>query len=127
MNKLFISLILLASIANADDAYFKFGPFELTVPFKTADVVYLYDGINSESLVGGETTIARGWDKVSATIGVVTSLSGNGTPYCGADLDAGSILQRYVNLGNIRIGGWGGRNFREGEWSGGLKASTKLW
>jgi hypothetical protein len=107
--------------------YFESGPLKLTVPFKTADVVYLYDGLNQRSLVGAETTILTLWDKVSATAGGVTSLQGAGTPFVGLDLALGNTLDRFVNLGPIRLGGFGGRDFRVRQWVAGLKASVLLW
>ncbi len=107
--------------------YLEAGPLKLTVPFKSVDVVYLFDGLNQRSLVGGETTILTLWDKVSATAGGVTSLQGAGTPFLGFDIALGNVLDRYVNLGPLRIGGFGGRDFRARLWVAGLKASILLW
>jgi hypothetical protein len=115
------------SATESADAYFKFQTLELVIPFKTVDVVSLYDFVNKRPLVGGETTIARAFNILSATVGVVTSAEGNGAPLIGFDLYTGNILSQYVNLGPLRIGGFGSRDFRRGEWGAGLKASVKLW
>lgn len=122
-------LVLGPKFAFADDnAFFKAGPLELNIPFKTASVVYLYDGINQRSLTGGETPIFTVWNKVSGTVGVVTTIdNASGAPFLGADLDLGNALERFVSLGPIKLGGWGGRDFRESKWMGGVKASLPLW
>ncbi len=112
---------------ESSDAYFKVGTLELTIPFKTLDVVSLYDFVNHRALVGGETTIARAFNILSATVGVVTSADGQGAPLIGFDLYTGNFLSQYVNLGPLRIGGFGMRDFRRDEWGAGLKASIKLF
>lgn len=114
-----------------ENAYFKYGPLELNVPFKTADVVYLLNGLGDDqvqrSLVGGETTVFTLWQRVSGTIGVVTSATGLGSIFVGADIDTGNTLERFVNLGPIRIGGFGAYNSRTDDWMAGPKASITVW
>ena len=118
--------------AQADEnAYFKYGPLSLTIPFKTADVVYLFNGLGedavSQNLIGGETTVLTLWDKVSGTVGVVTSVQGRGTPFVGADIAVGNALDKFLSLGPIRIGGFGGYDFNAEEAMAGVKASIQLW
>lgn len=131
MKKLLAVLCLFCGMSGAvhadENAYFVYGPLKLTVPFKTADVVYLYDGVNKQSLVGGETTVATVWDRVSGTVGVITSLEGQGAPFIGGDIAIGNALDRFVSLGSIRIGGFGSYDFRSDKAMGGLKASVLLW
>lgn len=132
MKKLILAVLMLGcmGVAVAEDvpAYFKLGPLELNIPFKTMDVVYLYDGINQRSLTGAETSIFTVWQRVHGTVGVVTTIEqAQGAPFIGADVDLGNALDRFLNLGPIRIGGFGSRDFRRDEWIGGLKASMRLW
>lgn len=131
MKRLIVSLCLLCGIAGAahadENAYFSYGPVKLTVPFKTADVVYLYDGLNKQSLVGGETTVATVWERVSGTVGVITSLEGQGAPFIGGDVAIGNVADKFVSLGSIRIGGFGSYDFRAQRAMAGLKASLLLW
>ena len=113
------------------NAYFKAGPLELNIPFKTADVVYLFNGLAKDptkrSLVGGETPVATLWEKVSATAGVVTTAAAEGVPFLGVDIATGNLLDRIVSLGPIRVGGWGAYSFRDDEAMAGLKCSLQLW
>lgn len=137
MKKLLLGVIAIAMpslcLAMAEpapeptDIYFKAGTLELTIPFKAMDVVSLYDFIGKQALVGGETTIARAFDILSLTVGIVTTAGAEGTPIIGADLYTGNALDRYVNLGPLRIGGFGGFSFRAHEAIAGLKASVRLW
>lgn len=128
-NKIALVLVLLSGMGYAaeDNVYYKVGPLELNIPLKTADVVYLYDGIGKTNLVGGETTVATVWQKVSATVGVVTSVEGKGAFFAGADINTGNALDRYVSLGSIRVGAFGGYDSRRGAWMAGPKCSILLW
>lgn len=115
--------------AQADEtAFYKAGPLELYIPMKTAQVTYLYDFNANQNLVGGETPIASMWNRVEGTVGVVTSLEGQGTPFVGGDLLLGNVLDRWVALPpELKIGGFGGWNFHSETPIYGLKASYKLW
>ena len=134
-NKVAIVLALLSgsglSLHADDNAYFKAGPLELNIPFKTVDIVYLFNGLDKDpthrSLIGGETPIATFWGKISATIGVVTTTGAEGVPFLGADFATGNLLDRFVNLGPIRVGGWAGYSFRDDNAMAGVKCSVKLW
>lgn len=124
-----LGLGLLASLCRADEkAYFKAGPLELNVPFQTGDVVYLFNALDREtkerSLVGAETTVFTVWNKVSGTLGMVTSATGAGTFFLGADIN---VLERVVNLGPLRVGGFGGYDSRNDAWMAGPKCSIQLW
>ena len=132
MKKLLSSLgclFCLGVFAHADDAaFFKYGPLELNIPFKSAQVTYLYDFNANQNLVGGETPIIRVWNRVEGTVGVVTSLQGQGTPFVGGNILLGNVLERWVALpSDLLIGGFGGYNFRDTHSIYGLKASYKLW
>lgn len=120
-----------AGIVHADDtAFFKVGPLALNIPFKTADLVYLYNARGKgpeSSLVGGETTVFTFLDKISGTVGVITSSSGAGIFFIGADINTGNVLDKVLSLGPIRIGGFGAYSSRDNSWMAGPKASILLW
>ena len=131
-NKVAIVLALLSgsgvSLHADDNAYFKVGPLELNIPFKSARVTYLYDFKAKQSLVGGETPLATLWNRLEGTAGVVTSLDGAGTPFLGGNVIVGNVLERYVALPpDFLLGGFGGFNFRTEQPIFGLKASLKVW
>ena len=65
---------------------------------------------------------------MEGTVGVVTSLSGKGSPTIGGDIIIGNLLEKWVTLpADINIGGFAARDFNAGGWLYGVKASTKLW
>lgn len=129
MKKVFLALMLLAGVSYADDtAYFKVGPLELNIPFKSARVTYLYDFNANQNLVGGETPVVSLWQRVEGTVGAVTSLQGRGTPFVGGNILIGNVLQQYVSLPeDLLVGGFGGYDFNADAPIYGLKASYKLW
>ena len=131
MKKLLVALLLLTGIgvARADDAaFFKVGPLSLSIPFKTAKATYMYDFNANQSLVGGETPIASLWDRIEGTVGVVTSLEGQGTPFVGGNILIGNLLDKWITLpSDFSIGGFGGYNFNSEAPIYGLKASVKIW
>ena len=130
MKRLFAVLaLMLASTAYADDnAYFKAGPLELNIPFKSTRVVYLFDFKAHQSLVGGETPFLTLWNRLEGTGGVVTSLDGAGTPFLGGNVIVGNLLERYVALPtDFLIGAFGGYNARSEQPVFGLKGSLKIW
>lgn len=135
---LFIAAMLVPMVAQADDnVYFKKGPLELTIPLKTARVTYLYDFHAKQNLVGGESPIIGLWNdkkteaydpRVEGTVGAVTSLDGQGTPFVGGNILIGNVLDKYVSLpSDFAIGGFGGWNFNSDAPIYGLKASLKIW
>ena len=131
MKKLLFSLCLfcLAGLSFADDAaFFKVGPLALNIPLKTANVVYMYDFHQNANLVGAESPVVTLWNKVEGTVGAVSSLQGQGTPFVGGNILVGNIFDKYVTLpAGFSIGGFGGWDFRAEESIYGLKASTKIW
>ena len=133
MRKLFIAIAVLCASpirpAFADDnAYFKAGPLELNIPFKTAAVTYMYDFKAHQSLVGGETPIATLWGRVEGTVGAVTSLDGQGTPFVGGNVLIGNLIEKWVTLpSDFKIGGFGGWNFHSEAPIYGLKTSMRIW
>jgi hypothetical protein len=111
-----------------DNAFFKVGPLSLNIPFKTANVVYMYDFHANQNLVGGETVIATVWNRVEGTVGAVTSLQGQGTPFVGGNILIGNLVDKYITLPpDFKIGGFGGFNFQTNAPIYGLKASIKIW
>lgn len=122
-------LLLTASVAMADDnAYFKLGPLELNIPFKTAKVTYMFDFHEDKNLVGGETVVASLFNQIEGTIGAVTSLEGQGTPFVGGNILIGNVVDKFITLPeDFTIGGFGGYNFRVNAPMYGLKASVKIW
>ena len=123
-----VLLFCLCGIAMADDtAFFKVGPLSLNIPLKTTSVTYLYDVQGNQNMVGGETPIISLWDKVEGTVGVVTSLDGNGTPFVGGNINVGNTLDKWVSLGPINIGVFGGYDFKREAAIFGPKAATKIW
>lgn len=120
-----------ANAAQDTDVYFRVGPLELNIPLKTVDVVYLFNGLGDDAsrrhLVGGETTIFTAWQRLSGTVGVVTSAEGNGALFFGADVNTGNALDRFIDLGPIRVGGFGAWDSRAGAWMAGPKVSLALW
>lgn len=133
MKKLYILAVLCVlggvSFTHADDtAFFKFGPLELNIPFKTAAVTYLYDFNAKKNLVGGETPIVTLWQRLEGTVGAVTSLEGQGAPFVGGNILLGNVLARYIALPeDLKVGGFGGWDFNQDAPIYGLKASYKLW
>lgn len=128
-----LALAVLASLcpkpARADDPLsLPLGPLTLTVPLKSVRVTYLYDFHASQNLVGGETPFITAWNRVEGTLGAVTSLQGQGTPFLGGNILVGNLLDRYVTLpADLAIGGFGGYNVNASAPIYGIKASVKLW
>lgn len=120
---------LTQGVAMADDNLsLPIGPLTFTVPLKTASLVYLYDFNAQRNLVGAETPFVSAWDKFEGTVGAVTSLDGNGSPFLGGNLIIGNVLAKYVTLPeNFKIGGYGGYDVNSDSAIYGLKASTKIW
>lgn len=133
MKKLLVLLAVIAlwpiRPAMADDnAFFKAGPLSLSIPLKTARATYMFDFNANQNLIGGETPIASLWNRVEGTIGAVTSLQGQGTPFVGGNILVGNLLDKYVSLpSDLAIGGFGGWNFNSDAPIYGLKASVRLW
>lgn len=131
LNKSLIVLFLLSAGAvslHADDVLFRIGPLDLNIPFKTAQATYLYDFKLNENLIGAETPVLTLWNKLEGTVGAVTSLQGQGTPFIGGNVKLSELLPGLVNFPTgFSVGAFGGRNFNQGEWIYGLKASTRLW
>lgn len=127
-----LCLLCMAGGSFADSpAYFKTGPLELNIPFKAVDVVYLFNALDKQgkdrSLVGGETTVFTVWQKVSGTVGVVTNGGGAGTFFVGADIATGNTLDKFISLGPLRVGGFGGYDTRNSAWMAGPKCSLSIW
>lgn len=83
-----IGLFASARPAIAADIEWKlFDGLTLTLPFQDVQAAYLYDLVKYESLVGAETPFARIATKITANVGAVTSLSGQGAPFVSANYD----------------------------------------
>lgn len=128
MRKLLIAGLLLGcvSVARSDSLNPNFGPLTLHLPFQNVNATYLYDLIGRQSLVGAETPLATIW-KIDVTAGAVTSISGEGTPFVGFNLDIPNPAPQYTALAAIHPGVFGGRDFRTNDWMGGLKASINIF
>lgn len=118
--------------APASSIYFQTGPLSLTVPFENVSVVYLYDVVSKQSLVGGETPIAALKNKsgtfgVVATIGAVTSMSGQGNPFIGGNLMLPNPAPNFVWLGQIQPGFFGGYSPNGKHVMAGFKASINIF
>ena len=127
-----LCLFCWAGMSHADEnAFFSYGPLELNVPFKVGRLVYLYDfkAVPGEAnKVGGESPFLTLWDKVEGTLGVVTSLAGNGAPFVGGNVLVGNLLEKWVTLPpDFSIGGFAGWDFRAENPTLGIKASIALW
>jgi hypothetical protein len=112
----------------ADPVYFKAGPLELSIPFKSARATYMYDFNANQNLVGGETPFISFWNRIEGTLGAVTSLEGQGTPFVGGNILVGNVLEKYLTLpADLTIGGFGGWNFHLDQPIYGFKASVRIW
>lgn len=133
MKKLLILSVLLLwplrpAAAQEDPAFVKYGPLSLNVPLKTAAVTYMFDFHANENLVGGETSIVTLFDRVEGTVGAVTSLQGQGTPFVGGNMLIGNLVDKWVSLpADFKLGGFGGWNFNTEKPIYGLKASVAIW
>src|SRR5260370_10805192 len=130
MKKLIVACLLCwAGLAwSYDTTYFSYGPISLNIPLKTTSVVYLYDFHQRQNLVGGETPVITGWNRVEGTVGGITSLQGAGTPFIGGKVLIGNVLHKYLTLPmDLKLGGLRGWNFRLQDAIYGLKTSIKLW
>lgn len=112
--------------AAADDVFYKIGPLELKVPFKTVNAVALYDFIGKRPLAGAETSVATLW-KITGDVGAVVSPEGRGAPYIGAHLELGTIVDRWLSLGDVKFGGFGGYDFSGNKAIAGIKSTVSLW
>lgn len=100
--------------------------FKGNIPFTQVEVVSLFDLIHKEPLVGAETPIMA-IARIQFTGGAVTSISGKGSPIFGAHLTIPNPAPSFVFLNDLKIGGFGGRNFNEGWWMAGLKIGKQIW
>lgn len=127
--RLIAAILFFGGLAHADDnAFFKIGPLEMNIPFKTTRATYLYDFRNSQNLVGAETPIFTFFGKIEETVGVVTSLEGQGTPFVGGNVIIDNVLDKWITLPpEFSLGAFGGYNFRTEGPIYGLKGSYKIW
>ena len=125
----FMALVFGIQQAFADDpAFFKYGPLSLNIPLKTASVVYMFDFKQNRNLVGGETSIVTLWNRIEGTVGAVTSLQGQGTPFVGGNILVGNLVDRWITLpADFKLGGFGGYDFHSDLPIYGLKASVAIW
>lgn len=106
--------------------YFHVGALNLTVPWDDVNVVYLYDLQGKRNLVGGEAVVATLW-KLQATVGAVTSLSGQGAPFVGGNLWFTNPLPQIAILSQIKPGIFGGYSWNDGAAIFGFKAAFPLF
>ena len=124
----FLVLGLMAcAFAETPKLCFPFEGTQICVPLANTSVVYLYDGINNQSLVGAETPVVI-YKRYEFTVGAITTPTGAGSPTIGADVDLlGTAIQNLPLSDDFKIGGWGGRDFNQGRWMAGVKCSLLLW
>jgi len=130
VKKWLLALCLVAPLqyVSADPVFFRSGPLSLSIPFKSAQVTYMYDFHESQNLVGGETPFITLWDRVQGTFGGVTSLQGQGTPFVGGNIIIGNLLDKWITLpSDLLFGGFGGWDFNTEKPIYGIKASVRLW
>lgn len=111
---------------HADDILYQVGPLTLKVPFKTVNVVALYDAIGKRPLAGAETPLVTLW-KITGDLGAVTTVEAQGAPYVGGHLELGTIVDKWLSLGDIHFGGFGGYDWNRGSAIAGIKATIPLW
>lgn len=115
-----------ASLHAEEDVYANLGPIKLTIPWQNVSATYLYDAINKESLVGGETGFLRVWN-IQGTLGAVTTLEGRGNPFVGANLELPNPMPSLAFLGDIKPGVFGGYSWNRGAAIFGVKASKSIF
>ena len=129
MKKLVLLLIVLMwplRPAAAQGGYNLYGPFNIHIPLQSADVTYLYDARGNRSLVGAETLVLSAW-KLEGTVGGVTSLDGQGTPFISINLAMDNPLATHLTLGSIKLGAFGGFDFRNHAFIVGPKAAVSIF
>lgn len=130
MKKLLVSAVLalglLGTASAEENILFKLGAVNVLVPFSDVSATYLFDGVAKQSLVGAETPLIE-WHNLQMTGGAVTSIEGEGSPFIGINLSLTNPADRWVNLGNIHPGIFGGRNFNNNEWMAGVKATVSIF
>lgn len=133
MNKLLLVIaILLASVGvlPADETnpsiLWNFGSFNILVPFKIVDAVYLWDFVGKKSMIGAETPIAS-YKRLQFVAGGVTSIDGQGTPFVGMHLLLVNPAENWIPLSSFKPGLFGGRDFNQDAWVFGVKASVNLF
>lgn len=111
---------------------------ELILPLAEPSVVYLYDFIGKENLLGLETALLRieKWKNATVVVGAVADIDGggdsaltgegreflNGKPFVGLHMD----VPEFLLDDKIKIGGFYGRDFSQGKNIIGLKSSFEF-
>lgn len=126
-------LLLLAFVALScgklsaeENIWLNLGSLKALVPFAEVKVSYLFDGIGKQSLVGAETPLFQ-FKRLQLTGGAVTTLTKEGSPYLGLHFSIPNPASNFVPLAGIQPGVFGGRNFNDGEWMLGFKASASIF
>lgn len=108
------------------EIYAHVGPLNLTIPWQNVNVVYLYDFQSDRSLIGGEAVVASIW-RIQATVGAVTSLAGNGSPFVGGNIWFPNPVPQIAILNEIKPGVFGGWDWTEGHSIFGVKAAYPIF
>ena len=119
---LMVVLFLVGTIASSEALDYKIGPLTFKVPLTNVSTVYLYDFVNDTNLLGGETDVVS-FKELTGTIGAVTDVEGQGTPFIGLDYDMPDSFfgQR------LRFGAFIGYDWNQEEKRAGIKASMRFW
>lgn len=140
----FVGLLSVANIAHAEDVtaagpgpapvflpatqnvYYHIGSLNLTVPWQNVNVVYLYDFNGKRSLMGGESVVATLW-RLQGTVGAVTDIDGNGSPFVGGNLWFDNPVPQLAILNQVKPGVFGGYDWNRGASIFGIKAAMPLF
>lgn len=112
--------------ASNPGVYFHVGPLNLTVPWDNVNVVYLYDFVGKQNLVGGEAVVATLW-KFQGTAGAVTSIEGKGAPFIGGNMWFSNPIPSIAFLNEIKPGVFGGYNWNAKMAMWGVKAAFPVF
>jgi len=129
MKKLLFGLLLLiGSQVHADTFCTDWGKANLCLPVvKGVDTAYGYDFISNQSQALAETPIGI-WNikddaKINFKFGGVLSEFHKGSPFIGIDYSVENPLSAFID---INPGIYGGKNWSDGSYFWGLKASIQI-
>ena len=119
-----VCLALFCSRANAVPLDIDIGPVTLMLPLQSVSASYLFDLVNEDSLVGGETPFLETSD-LTLSIGAVTSFDAdrNATPYLSGDL---KMPEKFFGE-RLSFGAFAGYDFNNKEPIAGIKVNVNIF
>lgn len=136
MKKLIAVAIFVSAVgprwAFADDSFCTdWSKFNLCIPVASGvDGAFGYDFKGHQSRGLAETKVGsmkiNSYSRAIFKFGGVTSDDGKGSPFLGADYELNGIKNPIPILADIRPGFFGGKNFSNGEYFYGIKASIEV-